>query len=129
MILYLYIQIKSADDIRFSSPVNSWLQSLKPDLTCAELDNHSENFLINQTVKLVLGASKVILHLDMSDGQSIAAIRMIFEALRKAQKPTLALAEGSHKQLESMFKMIKLTPNKISSDKEAEALIANFLNP
>lgn len=128
MILYIYLQIKPVHEVSFGSPLTSWLKTLKEEQVFVEVDNHSESFLVNQCLPLIPKAEQVILHSEVQEGESVGALKSIFEKLRKVDKPVLSVAQGDHQGMVSMLKLMRIQSKSISDAIEAKPLISDFLN-
>ena len=127
MILYIYIQVKRLQEVNFGSPLTPLLKTLKDEVIMIEVDNHSESFLVNQCLPLILEANQLILHSEVEEGEAIGPLKSIFEKLRKTDKPVLNLVQGNHQGISSMFKLMKVDSKSISKSLEAKTHISEFL--
>lgn len=127
MTLYIYMQVKPIHEVTFGAPLSKWLKTLKDEVIMIEADNHSESFLVNQCLPLILKAKQVILHSEVQENEAVGALKSIFEKLRKTDKPVLSLVNGSHRGLSSMLKLMKVDSKGILDSDEAKPHISRFL--
>jgi len=128
MTLYIYLQVKPIQQISFSSPLSEWLTTYDPTIVMAEVDNHSEAFLVSKCVPLIEKADQIILHMEAHEEEILGALKSIFERFRKLKKPILSITQGDHQGLVSMLKLMKIDSNNVSDLAKAKSLISDFFN-
>lgn len=127
MILYLYLQVKPLQEVKFSSAFSEELNAQGLDITKVDLDSHSEPFTVSMSIELIAHAEKLILHLDIAQKEDLGAIKPVFEKLRHFNSMVLCLQEGEHNGIEKMLKMLKITPIKLKDTGSGVDFIMDFL--
>lgn len=105
MQLLYYIQVKPLDKINFGNPYNSLLTEV-PKLIFLDADNHSEDFVIQQQIKLLEKAENVVLVLDvMPDAAPGKLVGLMEKLMRSKQLSPLIFLNGSNELIEKMLRL------------------------
>ncbi len=128
MILYLYLQIKPLQTVKFSSDFSEELRALGLDIIQVDLDSHSASFTVSKSTELIAHADKLILHLDVDGNEDIGTMTPVFEKLRRFNQLALCLQEGQHESLEKMMKLLKIKPIKLYKTDSGIDYIQAFLS-
>ncbi|OEK01926.1 hypothetical protein BFP97_10540 [Roseivirga sp. 4D4] len=127
MTLYLYLQVKPLEKVKFGSYLVEALQNLSLELNAIDLDSHSESFVVTKATEAISKAEKLILHLDVIDNEPVGSIGIIFETIRRNRQPLLCIREGVHHNIDKMLKLSGTAPHEVDSKASAIELISDFL--
>ncbi|MBO3700246.1 hypothetical protein [Roseivirga sp. E12] len=128
MILYLYLQIKPLQNIKFGSDLTKALGNFSSEITSIDLDSHSESFVITKAIEVIPIVEKLVLHLDVTDDEpSIGNISMVFETLRRSRRPLICIIEGNHPNIDKILKLSGIIPHDVTSKELTIELVTDFL--
>ena len=109
MKLFLYIQIKAPLAISFGNPLASWLKENLPDFTQIEADNHSEDLVIQQELKMIDEASHLLVWLDVQpEDKPGKAVRLLERVLRKHEGNPQLFLSGENALISRMLKVFRV---------------------
>jgi|GEM_PF-776459 len=128
MMLYIYLQVKPLQDVRFGSELTESLQHLSPAFTSIDLDSHSEPFVVTKATEVIPKGENLILHLDLIEDEPIGNIGMIFETLRRNKHPLICIREGQHHNIDKMLRLSGIVQHEVISKESGIQLISDFLS-
>lgn len=117
MHLLLYIQVKTAENIRFGNPLSA-LTKTRPELLLLDADNHSEALVIHHQLQMIQKAESIILVLDVQEEVSLGkVIRLLEKLLRQKTTQLSVFLHGQNKVIENMLKVTKVQFEPIQDEK------------
>ena len=106
MQIILYIQVKPQEAIGFGNPYAAWLREELTEVVLLDADNHSEDLVIGQTLKMLAEAESTVLLIDSLPGASPGkASRLIESVFRNSAKCKLIHLAGENEVLKKMLKL------------------------
>lgn len=124
--LYLYLQVKSIPEIQFTTPLRSFLK--EKQVLVFEADNHSDPYLINQSVGFIQDHDPIIIHLEVVKEESLGSLNKLFEALRKSNAQIHSFISGEHPSITLMFKHLGIEAIAYETVEELESKLESILN-
>lgn len=119
MPLLLYIQVKSQKQVRFGNPYSP-LAVNNPDLLLLDVDNYSEELVIDHQLKMLDQANQVVLILDVTTGITPGkTVRLIEKLVRKKGLSLSVFLNGNNAIIE---RMLKLSKTRVQSQLSEEVL-------
>lgn len=106
MQVLLYIQVKPPEAISFGNPFAAWVREQLPEIVLLDVDNHSDDYVIEQELKMLTEAESCALLIDSLPGVSPGkAIRLLESIFRKRVRCNLIHLAGENEVLEKMLKL------------------------
>ena len=129
MKLFLYIQIKGAQQIGFGNPIGNWLKEHQPERVLLEADNHSDDLVIQQEIKMLEEADDLMLWLDALPHEKPGkAVRLIEKVLRNKDINSTIYQSGSNELLERMLKLSGQSVHQVNGTSELKEHISSESN-
>lgn len=126
MKLYIYLQMKPPQAIKFSSPFCEIFKS--KGYHCLDADQDSEPYLITQGLAFLKEANEVVLHLSVQKGISLGKVAHFFEGLRKVKTLSIIICEGKNEEIKKTLKFLKRDVIYVSEEKEALSQFEHYFN-
>ena len=106
MQIILYLQVKPKEAIVFGNPYAGWVQEELTEVVLLDADNHSEDLVIGQALKMLAEAESIVLLIDSLPGVSPGkASRLIESVFRNSAKCKLIHLAGENELLKKMLKL------------------------
>ncbi len=127
MPLLLYIQVKSAEDIRFGNPYAA-LAKTNSELLLLDADNHSEELVIHHQLQMIEEATRVVLILDVQEGVAPGKVtRLLEKLLRQKQGHLSVFLQGKNQVIERMLKVTKTRFQSVSDEKVMHTSVGELI--
>ena len=106
MQIILYLQVKPKEAIGFGNPYAGWVQEELTEVVLVDADNHSEDLVIGQALKMLAEAESTVLLIDSLPGVSPGkASRLIESVFRNSARCKLIHLAGENELLKKMLKL------------------------
>lgn len=126
MHLFLYIQIKPAQEIHFGNPFSKLVND--DEILFLDADNHSDEIVINHQVQSIKEANQITLVLDVSPDETIGkTVRLLERLLRQKRIPLQVLLHGQHQLIEKMLQLAKANLTRATHEQELQELAVQLL--
>ncbi len=132
MNVLLHLTFADLSEIAFHDPLTSWAKTSLPAVTCFDLDNHSDNMLIQYAVTLLESAEKIMIVISVDNRLNTENLsfgnlsKLINLVIRTKSKPVKLLLEGKFPLLEKMGKATMKSFIQINDKTQWEKEITQF---
>lgn len=128
MRVLLYLQVKPAERIGFGNPWAKWMSENHPGVQLLDADNHSEDWLVSEQLKMLANSSKVVIILDLAENAKPGkAVKLLEKALRDQRIETLIFVQGENQLVEKMLKLSQKGFHKNTDENGIRKQISAFL--
>lgn len=109
MQVILYIQVKPSEAISFGNPFADWVREELPEIVLLDADNHSDDLVVDEELKILTKAQSSVLLIDASpEANPGKAARLLESVFRKRVNCRLIHLAGENALLEKMLKLSRV---------------------
>jgi hypothetical protein len=128
--IYIFIQALLKENITWEIPHAGVIKEKLPDLILFDFDSYSDSFLVDQAIKLMEDAGRILILIRAEPGIQGGSILRLFNQLPKQKNAQiLTILEGNNLVIEKMLKVLDKDKIKAEINPELQKkILLEFFN-
>lgn len=127
MKLFLHLELRKWQDTGYEKPMLSFASSLSSDVIGAEIDNQSENSIVEVVIKLCDQVDRIFILIQAQPDESIGStLKLLNHLLRNDYLIHTVVLSGDHELAEKLLRPLEQRFKKVDEHDKIKELIKDF---